>query len=409
MHLGQPGLANLTKPLSTGFVWDSYGLILGLITLIICIVCLMASFHSSTNRKIYILRFNAISLISIWVFFRASFLIFYVRFELRLLPITLLVIGWGYQPERLKASYALILYTIFSSLPLLILIIKLGIGGNFNFLATQNAQMLADSTSNFIFSIICLRAFLVKLPMFLTHMWLPKAHVEAPVAGSMFLAAVLLKLGGIGLIRVSPLVTLRTYIIIIFTISSAALIWVGTTCIFLRDIKIIIAYSSVAHIALGLMARLRLQIESISTIILILLTHGVSSSFIFIQRFYIYTRSNSRRVLLTHSSLWWSGLFSRIWFISCIGILGAPPRANILAEVKCIIDIVSFSYFSLIFLIPGALLAGGYSIALFSFVYHTKYSKLNNLNSFSLREANTSFLHLIWLVRLTVRIFWVIY
>lgn len=133
-----------------------------------------------------------------------DYLIFYVCFESSLIPTIILILGWGYQPERLQAGVYMLFYTLFGSLPLLISILSLyRIGGSVTF----NLSSLPECGMRLmaVWYICRVIAFIVKLPVYLVHLWLPKAHVEAPVAGSMILAGVLLKLGGYGLVRVCPL------------------------------------------------------------------------------------------------------------------------------------------------------------------------------------------------------------
>ena len=234
----------------------------------------------------------------IYVYVTQSFVEFYIRFEMTLFPILMIVIGWGYQPERFAASRALIIYTISGSLPFLVYVsARRGAGFNYFF---QSAGGQGPELR--LFTVLVVSAFLFKLPMFMLHMWLPKAHVEAPVYGSMFLAGTLLKLGGIGLVRFIPFFQ-RAARDLLLSVRLLGLVVVGCICRFNRDIKVVIAYSSVAHIGLGLVIFLMMSQIREWAGVLILLTHGFSSSLMFYIAYILYTRSGRRSLILNQNSL----------------------------------------------------------------------------------------------------------
>lgn len=178
-------------------------------------------------------------------FYSRRVFIFYILFEFGLIPIIILILTRGYQPERMGASLWFLLYTIFGSLPLFIFLIYTYIYNRSSFI------LIMRPLRNNIYIIPLVVAFLVKLPVYGFHLWLPKAHVQAPVTGRMFLAAIILKIGGFGIFFLKPLLRsgnrLRMGIIVVSVLGSIiAIIY----CLMLDDLKIVIAYRRIGHIGL---------------------------------------------------------------------------------------------------------------------------------------------------------------
>jgi len=204
---------------------------------------------SAKERKLFNFLVTFQLLILFCAFLARDMLIFYIFFESALIPIIILIFIWGNQPERSQAGLYMLFYTLLGSLPLLVVlsfsrrIVSLS-------WALFSVRYIPYSTG---FQLFFLFAFLVKLPIYFFHLWLPKAHVEAPVAGSMLLAGVLLKLGSYGILRVLPLISLLfNQIIFLFIISVALIgsIYIRFSCLRQTDIKALIAYSSIRHIGI---------------------------------------------------------------------------------------------------------------------------------------------------------------
>lgn len=196
-------------------------------------------------------------------------------------------------------------------------------------------------------------------------MWLPKAHVEAPVIGSMVLAAILLKLGRYGLWLFLPVYFSQIFLGGWISISLIGALSVSLLCLRLRDLKIIIAYSSVRHIGLIAISLFITRKVSVSGAIFLIIAHGIRSSGIFIIAFILYQTNHSRRLLLTKGIMSWCRITPLFWFLILIANIASPPTFNLLAEILVITSIVVIRKINIIFIILVILARTGYSLIMY--------------------------------------------
>nr|APX40637.1 NADH dehydrogenase subunit 4 [Colaspidema barbarum] len=373
---------------------DLLSFMLILLSFWICSLMILAS-EKLFKMKYYYNLFvfvMVVLMISLYLTFSSlNLFIFYLFFEISLIPTLILIIGWGYQPERVEAGIYLLFYTLLMSLPMMIMIFYLYMKLN-----TLSFLMFNYFGGNF-FMYLCLNmVFFVKMPMFFIHLWLPKAHVEAPVAGSMILAGIMLKLGGYGLLRFMILFMDISYKInmYIFNISLVGGFFVSLICIRQSDIKSLIAYSSVSHMSLVLAGIMSLNIWGFWGALVMMLAHGLCSSGLFCLANITYERLHSRSLYLSKGLLNLVPNLALWWFLLCSSNMAAPPSMNLLGEIMLINSMISFSWLSMIFLSLLSFFGAVYSLFLYSYVQHGsfysgKYSFYQGFN----REFLLLFLH----------------
>lgn len=328
-------------------------------------------FHANNIPKTFLVVCVLLLSTLVISFSSSSMVIFYIAFEASLIPTIILIMIWGYQPERLQARIYLIVYTITASLPLLIIILKIyNRCKHLNMTIPEQIRMTVRNRP--ILWLIIITAFIVKLPLFSVHLWLPKAHVEAPVAGSIILAAILLKLGGYGLARIIIIFGHINKLLINPIISIAIIGGVVTSIICLRqsDIKSIIAYSSVGHMGLivaGILTNSKIGMVAGLSIII---AHGLRSSALFCIANINYGITLTRRIILTKGILTIMPMLSLWWFIFCCANMAAPPRINLIREIFLIIAIMRQSIYIIIPLRIIRFITVAYSLYLYSTTNH---------------------------------------
>nr|YP_011010311.1 NADH dehydrogenase subunit 4 [Metrocoris ciliatus]WPW46926.1 NADH dehydrogenase subunit 4 [Metrocoris ciliatus] len=379
---------------SYGYMVDILSFSLIYLTFWILLLMILASYKINSDFISYNFLLTLVFLLFFLTlsFSTTNIFMFYVFFESSLIPTLLLIFGWGYQPERLSSGFYLLFYTLFGSLPLLLSIF---------FIYTSSYTMFYNMIMvdyNLYMYLGLILAFLIKMPMIFFHFWLPKAHVEAPISGSMILAGILLKLGGYGLMRVFSFLSGNYMMInmLFIVLSLFGMMMIGFICMFQVDMKSLIAYSSVSHMALVICGIFSMNYMGLLGSLILMIGHGLCSSGLFCLANIVYERSNSRSFYFNKGLITLMPSLSFFWFMFCANNMASPPSLNLLGEIMIINSMMSWCNYTFIFLFFGSFLSCCYSIYLYSNTQHgTLYSGLKTLISVNIREYMLLFFH--WL------------
>nr|QYB18818.1 NADH dehydrogenase subunit 4 [Physidae sp. P3S_19] len=337
------------------------------------LILLLSTISETSGNTNYNLVKTLLCVTLVGFFTSINFISFYVLFEASLIPTLALIIGWGYQPERLQAGLYFMMYTACASLPLLISLLIM------YWSESSTSMVLSSMLSNMpstAMSIALTMAFLVKLPLYGCHTWLPLAHVEAPLSGSMFLAGVLLKMGGYGIYMMSFAfnLTLSSSLWGMFVCSVAlwGMVISSIICLKQSDLKKMVAFSSVAHMGVVVVGLFSQQSYGVTASLITMVGHALSSSALFCGAYYMYVTINSRSLSLLKGYSFIMPVMIALWFVlSCLN-MSVPPSLNFFGEVMLVPFISSLGTTALMIYGISLFLSCAYNLHMFTSVAHGK-------------------------------------
>lgn len=348
---------------------DGISLFFVILTTLLVPLCLLASWDSiKIHVKEYLIAFLVMETLLIIVFSIMDLLLFYVFFESVLIPMFLIVGIWGSRERKIRAAYLLFLYTLVGSVLMLLAILLIySIAGTTTYTNLLTVQF-DESLQKFLW-LAFFASFAVKVPMVPVHIWLPEAHVEAPTAGSVILAGVLLKLGSYGLIRFSmPLFPAATiyFTPLVYTMAAIAVIYTSLTAIRQSDMKRIIAYASVAHMNVILVGMFALNMQGLEGAMIQMLSHGLVSSALFLCVGVLYDRHHSRMVKYYSGMAHTMPLFAIVFMFMTMANIALPGTSSFVGEFLILAGAFQVNTTICVLAGTGMILGGGYSLWLYN-------------------------------------------
>ncbi|MDE0174845.1 MAG: NADH-quinone oxidoreductase subunit M [Defluviicoccus sp.] len=373
-HLGVDGISMLFVILST----------------FLTPLCILASWEAIQTRvKEYMIAFLLLETFMVGMFCALDFVLFYIFFEGVLIPMFLIIGVWG-GPNRVYAAFKFFLYTLTGSVLLLVAIMVI----YFDAETTDIVELLKigfDPDVQIWLWLAFFASFAVKVPMWPVHTWLPDAHVEAPTAGSVILAGILLKMGAYGFLRFSlPMLPVASdfFAPLIFTLSIIAIVYTSLVALAQEDMKKLIAYSSVAHMGFVTIGIFTVRTQGVEGAIVQMLSHGVISAALFLCVGVVYDRLHSREISRYGGLVHRMPVYAAVFMVFMLGSVGLPGTSGFVGEFLVLVGAFQVNTWLALLATTGIVLGAAYMLYLYRRVIFGELTKedLKTMTDLSRRE-----------------------
>nr|YP_002995733.1 NADH dehydrogenase subunit 4 [Clavelina lepadiformis]ACO40304.1 NADH dehydrogenase subunit 4 [Clavelina lepadiformis] len=376
--------SNLFSGQFMSFHFDTTCFFLFYLTVWVCLFSFLPMMYSEKNTSF--IFFIMITTILLLLFSTNNMYVFFILFELSLVPIIIIITSWGSYKERIFSAYYFLLYTMITAVPFLIVMAVITFFGFSGYLfGFLKSTMIGGYNIPWYMMLAIALSFMSKLPVYGLHIWLPKAHVDAPVGGSMILAGVLLKLGGYGFLRVIFIINFMP--IAFFLVFLGVIGYLVTAIICLRqvDMKILVAYSSVNHMSLSFSGIFSYFFFGFKGSYYMFFGHGIVSPMMFFFVHFLVFRSLTR---LIHGNKGFFSIYSIFMFLMFFFFvinLGVPPFMNFFGEFGVVSSLAFFNNFTIVLILYGFMMSGVYIYNFFTTISQGKpnwglFSKKGNMN-----------------------------